>query len=148
MIIRDDSEFKVALNKLSVAEQRQIAARFSEGVLPLCKDRRVAAAVHAALRPDITDDELTVLHQAARTACVDSYTQCGHATDWLNQAGHFVAEAAAACVMPVERGANLAWDAAMRARMARTCESIATGLGTENPEVAQQYRVLAEYLNK
>ena len=148
MIIRDDGEFKGALNQLSVAEQRQIAARFSQGVLPLCKDRRVAAAVHAALRAGISDDELAVLHQAARSACVDSYTQCGHVTDWLNQAGHFVAEAAAACVMPAERGANLAWDAAMRARMARTCEAIAGGQGTENREAAHQYSVLTEYLNK
>jgi hypothetical protein len=148
MVIRNDSDFKDALNKLSVVEQRQIAARFSEGVLSLCKDRRVAAAVHAALRTDITDDELTVLYQAARTACVDSYTQCGHVTDWLNQAGHFVAEAATACVMPAERGANLAWDAAMRARMARTCEAIATGQGTENREAAHQYSLLTGYLNK
>lgn len=148
MIIRSDSEFKAALNKLSVAEQRQIAARFSEAVLPLSKDPRVVAAVHGALRTDITDDELAVLYQAARTASVDSYTQCGHVTDWLNQAGHFVAEAATACVMPVERGANLAWDAAMRVRMARTCETIAHGKGTENREVAHQYRVLTEYLGK
>ena len=148
MNIRSDSDFKGALNRLALAEQRQIAARFSEGVLPLCKDPRVAAAVHAALRPDITDDELARLYQSARSACVDSYTQCGHVTDWLNQAGHFVAEAAAACVMPAERGANLAWDAAMRARMARTCEAIAGGQGTENREAAHQYSVLTEYLNK
>ncbi len=148
MNIRSDSDFKGALNRLALAEQRQIAARFSEGVLPLCKDPRVAAAVHAALRPDITDDELARLYQSARSACVDSYTQCGHVADWLNQAGHFVAEAATACVMPAERGANLAWDAAMRVRMARTCEAIATGQGTENPEVARQYRVLTEYLNE
>jgi hypothetical protein len=148
MIIRNDGEFKAALNRLAVAEQRQIAARFAESVLPLCRDPRVTAAVQAALRPGVSDAELAVLHQAARTASVESYTQCGHVTDWLNQAGHFVAEAAAACVMPVERGANLAWDAAMRARMARTCESIATGEGTENREAAQQYRVLGEFLNK
>lgn len=148
MIIRSDSEFKSALNKLSVAEQRRIAAHFTEAVLPMCKDRRVAAAVHAALRTDITDDELGVLYQAARAASVESYTQCGHVTDWLDQAGHFVAEAATACVMPAEHGANLAWDAAMRVRMARTCESIATGEGTENREVAHQYRFLIEYLSK
>lgn len=148
MIIRDDSQFKAALNKLPVAEQRRIAARFSESVLSLSQDKRVAAAVHAALRPDISDSELAALHQAARSACVDSYTQCGHVADWLNQAGHFVAEAATACVMPSERGANLAWDAAMSARMARTCETIANGQGTENREVAHQYHVLTEYLKK
>lgn len=148
MIINSDSEFKNALKRLSVAEQRQIAARFAESVLTLSSDPRVTAAIHGALRTDITDDELAVLYQAARTASVDSYTQCGHVTDWLNQAGHFVAEAASACVMPVERGANLAWDAAMRARMARTCETIANGKGTENREVAHQYRVLTEFLSK
>lgn len=148
MIFNNDSEFKTALKRLSASEQRQIAARFVESVLPLSSDPRVTAAAHAALRTDITDDELAVLYQAAKAACVDSYTQCGHVTDWLNQAGHFVAEAASACVMPAERGVNLAWDAAMRARMARTCETIAAGKGTENREITHQYRLLFEYLSK
>jgi hypothetical protein len=39
-----------------------------------------------------------------------------------------------------------AWDAAMHARMARTSESIATGIGTDNAETAAQYRILAKYL--
>jgi hypothetical protein len=45
-------------------------------------------------------------------------------------------------------GDSPAWDAAMHARMARTCESIATGRGTDNAEAAAQYRILEEFLNR
>jgi hypothetical protein len=148
MAISNDTEFKTALNKLTVAQQRQAASRFVENVLPLCKDARVKGAVTAARRQDITDAELTALFQATKSASVESFTQCGREADWLAQAGHFVAEAAMACVKAVEAGDNLAWNAGMSARMARTCEAIAGGAGTENSEAAAQYRILAEFLNQ
>ena len=148
MTISNDSEFKAALNKLTPAQQRMVAARFVENVLSLSGDPRVAAAAHAAKRPDLSDAELTVLFQAAKSANVESYTLCGKEADWRNQAGHFVAEAAMACVTPSERGGGLAWDAAMNTRMARTCETIATGQGTENREAEHQYRILAEFLSQ
>jgi len=34
----------------------------------------------------------------------------------------------------------------MQARMARTCETIAIGRGTDNAEATAQYRILAEFL--
>lgn len=148
MSISNDSEFKSALNKLTPAQQRMVAARFAENVLSLCEDPRVVAAVNAARRPDITEAELTVVFQAAKTASVETYTQCGKEADWRNQAGHFVAEAALTCVTPLERVGNLAWSVAMNARMARTCETIANGQGTENREAEQQYRILTEFLNQ
>ena len=77
---------------------------------------------------------------------MESYTQCGRECDWAAQAGHFVSKAASACVQPLESGENLAWEAAMQARMARMSETIATGQGTENSEAANQYRILADYL--
>ena len=46
----------------------------------------------------------------------------------------------------LEPGDSPAWDAAMHARMARTSESIATGIGTDNAETTAQYRILAKYL--
>jgi hypothetical protein len=148
MSISNDSEFKTALNKLTPAQQRMVAARFAENVLNLCEDPRVVAAVNAAKRPDISEAEMTVVYQAAKTASVETYTQCGKEADWRNQAGHFVAEAALACVTPPERAGNLAWNVAMNARMARTCETIANGQGTDNREAEQQYRILAEFLNQ
>jgi hypothetical protein len=81
---------------------------------------------------------------SAKAASVDSYTQCGHDCDWNKQTSHFVAEAALACFRPDD---NSAWDAAMHARMARTCEGIANGEGTDNAETAVQYRILSEFLN-
>ena len=85
--------------------------------------------------------------QAANTARVESFTQCGKETDWTAQAGHFVAKAAVACVRAAEAGSNLAWDAAMQARLARTCQTVADGAGTDNREAEEQYRILEAFLN-
>lgn len=148
MAINNDTEFKTVLGKLPVALQRQLAASFTDNVLALCNDARIAGAVSAARRPDITDIELAALYQAAKSASVDSYTQCGKETDWGAQAGHFVAEAAMSCVAPVNDGVNLAWNAAMDARMARTCATIASGEGTANREADAQYRLLEQYQNR
>ncbi len=148
MSIGNDREFKDRLSSLSVAQQRVVAARFAENVQNLSSDPRVIAAVNSAKRPDISDAELGVVFQAAKSASVESYTQCGKEADWGNQAGHFIAEAAMICVRPAERAGSLAWDVAMAARMARTCATIATGQGTENREAQQQYRILDEFLNQ
>lgn len=145
-MINSDSEFKAALSNLSSAGQRRLAAQFVQNVLALCKDDRVKGAINSAGRTDITDDEFAAAFQLARAASVDSFTRCGQACDWSNQAGHFVAESALACFKPAEPGGNAAWDAAMHARMARTCESIANGVGTDNAEVAAQYHILAKFL--
>lgn len=148
MAITNDKEFKAALAGLSVAEQRQLAAAFAESVLGLCQDVRTGGAVSGAKRKDISDIEMAALYQAAKSASIDSYAKCGHATEWGTQAGHFVAKAAMACVAPASEGKNLAWDAAMDARMARTCEAIAEGHGTDNREAEVQYRLIDEFLNR
>ena len=147
MAIHNDKEFKAILHSLSIARQRQVAARFAENVLSVSTDPRVAGAVHAATRADIGDQELALAFQAVRRATVESYTQCGKEADWMCQAGHFVAKAAMSSVMPAEQGANLAWEAAMNARMARAAETVATGEGTGgNSEAERQYRLLEEFL--
>jgi hypothetical protein len=147
MAISNDKEFKAALVALPPARQRQVAARFVERVFPLSNDVRIKAALDLASRAEISDAELTVVAQAANSARVESFTQCGRETDWNAQAGHFVAKAAVACVKPPEAGDNLAWDAAMQARMARTCQTVAEGSGTENREAEEQYRILEAFLN-
>ncbi|MGA7178419.1 MAG: hypothetical protein WBX11_02365 [Thiobacillaceae bacterium] len=147
MAIGNDSEFKAALSGLSTARQRMVAVCFAENVLALCHDARVKGAINTAKRTDITDAELAAAFQTARAASVETFTQCGHECNWISQAGHFVAEASMACVKPAEPGGNLSWDAAMLARMARTCETIANGRGTDNAEAIAQYRILAEFLD-
>jgi hypothetical protein len=147
MAISNDKEFKNALAGLSTAQQRQVASGFVQRVFALSGDVRIKAALDAAARADVSDAELTVLSGAANTARVESFTQCGKETDWSAQAGHFVAKAAVACVKAAEAGSNLAWDAAMHARMARTCQTVADGAGTENVEAGEQYRLLEAFLN-
>ena len=148
MAISNDKDFKATLAGLPVARQRQVAARFVQRVFDLSKDVRVKAALEVAGRADISDAELTVVSQAANTARVESFTQCGKETDWGAQAGLFVAKVAVACVGAPAPGSNLAWDAAMQARMARTCQTVATGEGTENREAEEQYRILEAFLNQ
>jgi len=131
---------------MEIPQQRLVAARFVENVSNLTNDARVKAAINTAKRADITRPELDVVYSAAKTASVESYTHCGQEGDWLSQAGHIVAEAAATSVTPEAKAGNLAWDVAMRSRMARTCASIAEGQGTENREAEQQYRILADFL--
>ena len=148
MSISNDNEFKAALGGLPEVSRRLVAARFAESVLGLCKDHRLKTAIDTAKRADITPDELATAFQSANAVSVDSYTQCGHDCNWNNQAVHFVAQAVLAGLKPSEPGSNAAWDAAMHARMARTCESIANGDGTDNIEAAAQYRILAEFLKR
>ncbi len=143
----NDKDFKAELGALPIAHQRHVAARFVERVLPLASDIRLKTILDLAQRADVADVELAGAYQTANTVRVESFTQCGKVTDWTAQAGHFVAKAAVACVRPASAGENLAWEAAMSARMARTCETVATGEGTENSEAQEQYRILGAFLN-
>lgn len=143
----NDKDFKAELGALPTAHQRHVAARFVQRVFPLSNDARLKSAIELAQRADVSDAELASAYQSANSARVDSFTRCGKETDWTAQAGHFVAKAAVACVRPASEGENLAWEAAMSARMARTCETVATGEGTENSEAQEQYRILGAFLN-
>jgi hypothetical protein len=147
MAISNDKEFKQALAGLSTGQQRQVAARFVQSVFPLSNDARVKSALDTAGRAGIADAELALASQAANSARVESFTRCGRETDWSAQAGHFVAKAAVACVKPADPGDNLAWEAAMQARLARTCQTVADGSGTDNREAEEQYRILEAFLN-
>ena len=147
MTINNDKDFKSALSGLSSAQQRQVAARFVQQVFPLSSDARIKAALDVAGRANITDAELSLASQAANSARVESFTRCGKETDWGAQTGHFVARAAVVCVKPAGAGDNLAWEAAMQARLARTCQTVADGAGTDNREAEAQYRILEAFMN-
>ena len=83
----------------------------------------------------------------AKSIMVDTYTRCGADGDWNEQAGYFVARAAAACLAPLEKGkpGGPAWQAAMSSRMARTSAAIDSGDGAAS-ESGRQYRILSDYL--
>lgn len=143
----NDSEFKAALNQLSAVQQRQVGALFLYNVRDLSSDKRIERIVKVAQQADIDADELEQAFKAAKAAAVESFTRCGSDTDWQAQAEHFVARAAEACLQAGGLG-NPAWNAAMRARMARNCATIAAGEGTEAQETQQQYQLLATYMEQ
>lgn len=144
MNIDNDQAFKSALAELPLPRQRQLGARFVENVLDLSDDPRVRQAMELAQRGEVGDTELDAVFKAAKSASVESFTRCGVDADWQCQAGHFVAEAAEACVQPGTPD-DLAWKVAMATRMARNCAGIASGEGTENQEPAFQYQALQDF---
>lgn len=149
--ITTDKAFKQALSPLSLTQQREVGALFVESVLTLCDDDRVKQALIAAKNPNIQVYELAATYKAAKAASIERFTQCGKNAEWLEQAAHFVAAASVTCVTPAEQLAetdNLAWNAAMQSRMARTCEAIANGEGSENQEKEHQYDTLIRYMGK
>ncbi|MGB7502878.1 MAG: hypothetical protein WBM25_10835 [Azonexus sp.] len=147
MATTNDKEFKSRLETLRISQQRQVAALFVQRVFAFSNDVRIKAALDMAMRADISDAELAVVSQAANTARVESYAQCGRDSDWNTQAGLFVAKAAVSCVRPDVDGQNLAWDAAMQVRVARTCEA-ASGDVTDHKEAEAQYAILDDFLSK
>ena len=94
--ITNDHEFKLALDGLSAVQQRILGGKFVENVLGLCDDARIEHALKVASDTDASDAELGDAFRSAKAVTVKTYTDCGKETDWMAQANHFVA-AAAAC---------------------------------------------------
>ena len=131
MTISNDKELKAALAALSDTERRQVGTLLVQQVFDLSGDARIKGALELARRADAGNAELAVAAAGVNTARVESFTQCGRDTDWTAQAAHFVARAAQECVQPVV-DLGTAWEAAMQARMARICQTLAAGEGTNN----------------
>jgi hypothetical protein len=149
--IDSDKDFKAALGRLSLPQQRRVGKRFVESVIALSDNPRISKAIGIAENTEATSGELAEGYNAAKSAAIESYTLCGREADWLQQACHFVAAAAAACLKPpeqAEQGNNLAWTTAMNARMAMTCAKIARGELDDHAEAEKQYRILGEFLRQ
>jgi len=144
----NDTEFRKVLEGLDYSQQRGVAARFVGDVLALSSDDRVLRVIKVASDATATTDELSGALKTARAATVDSHTRCGSEGDWKEQAGYFVARAAAAAVTPEGKGkaGGPAWQAALSCRMARTSMLIDSGSVADEDESARQYRILSEFL--
>lgn len=150
--ISNDEEFRQALHTLDATQQRMIAARFVQHVLPLSSDDRLNQVVKVASDSDASEAALADALKTARAATFDSHTRCGSEGNWTEQAGYFVARAATAAVTPLaqSKGGSPSWQAAMSSRMAKTSiliddESSEAPTHTENE---WQYEILSDYLNK
>lgn len=149
--IRSDKDFKVALSRLPLAEQRHVGSLFVENVIDLTDSLKVRQALDIAKNADAGNDVLSTGFQSAKSAAMETYTLCGRDADWLKQASHFVASAAAVCLTPEEQvcqSTGVAWTAATNARMARVCENIALGREEDNAEATKQYGILQNHLDK
>lgn len=149
--IQSDKEFKAALERLSLPQQRRVGKRFVEGVIALSDNPRIRKAIDIAENAGATSSELAEGYNVAKSAAIESYTLCGREADWLQQACHFVAAAAVACLKPpeqAEQGNDLAWTTAMNARMAMTCAKIARGELDDHAEAENQYRILEAFLGE
>ncbi len=149
--ITDEASFKTALHTLSLQQQRLLASLFiQEAVSRLCQDHRVLNSLHTLQTPAVNDEMISSAYKAVKSAGVDSFTRCGNETDWLGQAAHFIALACAAGLTPndqVKSSDNLAWNAAMYARMAKTFETIAAEGNSDSNEPQRQYKILEDFIN-
>jgi len=147
--ISNDRELRIAVDGLTPEQQRVLGGEFVGSVLGLCEDTRVRGAVEVAIDPDASEAELSGAFRDAKAVSVKTYTDCGKDTDWMAQAAHFVAAAAAACLASPSRpgGDNPAWKAAMQTRMARNCEMIERQEGAEHNESETQYQIANGFLS-
>ena len=147
--IQNDHALREALNGLSGEQQRILGSRFAQSVLRLAQDERVRRAIETGLREGGSAGELEDAYKAAKAYATKTYTDCGKDTDWLAQADHFVAAAAAAALTPdnlLAEKQNRAWKAAVQARMAVNCELIELDDVPDQSEAERQYAIANAYL--
>ena len=148
--ISNDQDLRAALDKLSLADQRLLGARFASSVLNLSGNARLAKVAEAAMEPDLSDAEMEENFKAAKSIAVQTYTACGSDADWAAQAEHFVAMAYTAVLTPeaqIVTKTNLAWKAAIQARMAKNCAMIDQDQGDVQNEAVKQYEITVDFLS-
>ena len=147
--ISNDNQFREALNRLTLAQQRAVGARFVENVLSLSSDPRVAQVLAVAKYANPSEDAVSLARRSIKAASLEAHTRCGSDGEWTDQAGYFVARAAEACLEPEGRsqGKGPAWKAAMSARMARTCLAADSDQDSHDSESQAQYNILISYLD-
>jgi hypothetical protein len=149
--IVNETDFKREIESLNSDRQRQLAALFVRHVLPLSSDKRLDRVVKTAADPDASKEELSAALRSAMAVTFDSHAVCGAEGHWSDQAGYFVARAAAAATTTVEhsRAGGPAWQAAMSARMAHTSMLIddVTDQLSAHTECEWQWQALSDYLN-
>jgi len=147
MTVHNDQELKQILTKLTIADQRVLAAEFIKSVLYLNKDPLIARVIEVAQDKMHSNIEFGEVYKSIKSLAVKTYTACGDDADWSAQAEHFVATAAKACLTPLEHLGNknnLAWKCAMQTRMAKNCEMMESDSDVIESEAQKQYAITNE----
>ncbi len=145
--ISSDHDLRAAVGGLSPDRQRVLGAQFVKRVIALNRDDRVARAIETALNIEASPAELEDAYKAAKGYATKTYTDCGKDTNWLAQADHFVAAAAAAALTSdaTDRQSR-AWKAAVQARMAINCAQMEDEQEELEGEAERQYSIAEAYL--
>ena len=149
MKIQNDKEFRSALDSLSIGQQRALGALFVQRVQHLCDNPLINKAIDVAKSAALESVEIDEVFKEVRALSTQTYTACGGDACWPEQAAHFVATAAKACLTPEEQiglKTNLAWKTAIQARLANNCEMIEQDSGEVNSEAQKQYVLTEEFL--
>ena len=159
--ISTSEDFRKALSSLSLAQQRQVGARFVANVLDLTDDPHVKRGQEIAGKSGVTGEELIDAYHKVHTVYVATHMRSGFIElDYAKQAAHFVAEACMVCLAPTYHEAHtyhVADRVAMYCQMARTCSAIQhegeyprfTGVEEAVKKlVDSQYQILSEYLDE
>ncbi len=159
--ISTNEAFKQALSSLSLAQQRQVGARFIGNVLDLTDGSCTEHAQSVAGKSDLTAEELENAYHAVHSVYVATHPRSDLSElDFRKQSAHFVAEACMACLAPTYQEVHthhLAEKVAMYCRMARTCAGIqheeeypkfADAEESLKKEMQAQYHILSEFLEK
>ncbi len=157
--IASNDAFKKALSSLSLAQQRQLGARFIANVLDLTDGSCTKHAQGIAKKSDVTAEELENAYRAVHSVYVATHPHSDLSElDYKKQAAHFVAEACMVCLAPTyekSRTHHVAEKVAGYCRMARICSSIQHEdeypkfLNAEESlkkEMVAQYQILSEFL--
>ena len=144
-MIKQDSEFRQALSVLSRLQQRQIGSQFIERVLLQYPEARLSKLLDIASQVDSAELELAAAAKTAKALALEKHTRCGAEGDWQAQARYFLARATSE-LLGVNKAQLPAWEAALNARLARTCGAIEKAHDTMHDESAAQYQLLTDYL--
>ncbi len=149
--IMNDQQLREKLNGLPLETQRNLGARFVASVSRLSDNPIITQGLQVAKNSQRSTAELETAYKSTKKLAIDSYTACGHDADWSAQAEHFTAAAIAACLLPEDQFTqqeNIAWKAAMQARMARNCEMILRDEGEVDNEANRQYVIAMDFFKE
>ena len=147
--ITNDKQLRQKLDSLDIRQQRLAAVLFIKNVIYLNTDMQIQKAIDIAENPASSEEELLTAYKQVKSIATKSYTDCGHETNWKQQAEHFVASAVMACLTPDKQltfGKSLVWKTAMQARMAKNCEMIEKDTADVDNESVRQYQLLEQFL--
>jgi hypothetical protein len=158
--VKGHQSFQEVLSGLTVAQQRQIGARFIAHVLDLTDETRLEDAQQMAAKSGVTAEELVDAFHSVHAIYTQTHPRSDLSElDYTKQAVHFISEACLVCLSPTYQEAKIhriAEKTAMYCRMARTCASIMhdedqPDLGeTERAlqkEIKAQYTIVNEFLS-